>query len=500
MEYFQITKFKGLNTRDSSVEIEDNEAQVCQNVVLDDPVGAITKRSGTARYGDDFADKKVTALYPFYYGSGTKKFLAVAGTDIYLESSGTWTAQSQTLTENKEPHFATFIDSGSNETAIMVNGAETLDYTGAAWAALGGTPPAATKYIATFYDLSASPGGRVYLANNATNPNRVWYSAIGDSESWSTGAGGDWFDVPAVKDGDDITGLAPFQNRLIIFKRYSIWSWDGIRLKLVVKGVGCISQNSVAKSENFLYFLSYVDSVKAFALSGDRVTEISDKISTDLNSLATAQLTSAAGAYFNDRYYLSVGSASANNNDTVYVYMEAIQGWTKYTDMNALCFAVYRASNTEELYYGEATADSLVIKMETGSADWSTSSGASDAVIKAKWQSKDFGNAASYNHYHTLYATYKSQSVTSNLETTAIIDQGKQYIEGLLAMKGTGITYNGGYLYDNDEVYGGKVALTDRYRTTGRGSFINVEFKNYNASQPFTVYSTGFSFEPLIPR
>jgi len=499
MEYIEITDFKGLNTARSSTEIDDNEAQVCENVVLDNPIGSITKRSGTTRFGDDFADKKITALYPFYYGSGTKKFIAVAGTDAYIEGSGTWTAQSQTLTENAEPHFATFIDTGSDETAILVNGNQTLDYDGTTWGALGGSPPASTKYIHVFKD-------RVYLANNGTTTNRVWFSAIGDSESWDTGAGGDWFNVPALKDGDDITGIFEHQDRLIIFKRYSIWSWDGNLLRNLTKRVGCISQNSVAKSENFLYFMSYVDGIKVFALTGEVVIDIGYRIQTDLDTLATGQLTSVAGTYFNSRYYLSVPEASQTTNTAIYVYQEKAQyedgtgTWSKYTNIEANVFGIFRTSNTEELYYGEATADSLVITMETGTADWDESAGTATALISAKWKGKDLGNAASFNHYNKFYVTLQSQSADSFLRVNANIDQGAQNVIENLQMKGIGPLYDSGKLYDNGELYGGLLALKDSFRVTGRGSFLRIELENSRASQPFRIYTFGFSFEPLIPR
>lgn len=500
MEYVEVSDFKGLNTARSSTEIDDNEAQVCDNVVLDNPIGAIKKRSGTTRFGNDFADKKITALYPFYYASGTKKFIAVAGTDAYVEGSGTWTAQSQTLTEDAEPHFATFIDSASAETAIMVNGNQTKDYTGSAWNDLGGSPPASTKYIHVFQD-------RVYLANDGgSNLNRVWFSAVGDSESWDTGAGGDFFNVPAIKDGDDITGIFEHQRRLIIFKRYSIWAWDGNQLRNITKRVGCISQNSVAKSENFLYFLSYVDGIKVFSLSGEFLTDIGSRIQTDLDTLATGQLGSAAGAYFNSRYYLSVPEAAQTTNTAIYVYQEKAAyadgtgTWSKYTNIKANVLSVFRTSNTEELYYGEATANSLVITMETGTADWSASSNAADALISAKWHGKDFGNAASFNHYNKFYATYASQTPDSFLRVTGNINQGEQKITQSLQMKGIGPLFNDGKLYDNGEFYGGLLTLDGSFRITGRGKFLRIEIENIRASQPFKVFTFGFSFEPLIPR
>lgn len=475
----------GLNTRDPSNAIADNESPDLQNVSFGG-AGSVKKRSGTNIFGDDFGNNKILGLTPFYYGSGTKEFVAIAGTDAYVEDSGTWTSQSLTLTASKQAFFEQFIDSGSNETLIMVNGAETKDYTGSAWANLGGTPPSGTKYIKAFMD-------RLYLANNSTNPNRVWYSAVGNSESWDTGAGGDWFNVPAVKDGDDITGLGLISGggteRLIIFKRYSIWAWDTNRLLLIKDNIGCIATRTIVNVDNSLFFLSYTDRPKVMALSGGQVFNVGDKISTSLNSLSTGQITGCAAIFFDNKYYLSCPSSSASNNDQIFVLDRSFNAWTKYTNINAAILATFRSSNTEELYYGEATANSVIIKMETGTADYDQSAATQTADIVSYFKTKnfDFNQDIQNKRFENCYVIAVTQSVSTDLKIIAMIDYGNFSRSEIFNIKTPGDVY-GTAIYGTS-VYGGQTTIENKMAVKKRGKFIQYSFENRDASEPWEVYA-----------
>ena len=75
----------------------------------------------------------------------------------------------------------------------------------AAPADLGGTPPVAR--------LAASWGDYLLLANgNAPNQNRIWFSAVGNPESWDTAANGGWLDVPGA-----IQAVVPKGNTIFVF-------------------------------------------------------------------------------------------------------------------------------------------------------------------------------------------------------------------------------------------------------------------------------------------
>lgn len=180
---------------------------------------------------------------------GTGFFQSADGGDTITDITGTATVGT------KPWYFKTM-----NDTAIGVSaGLTPIKWDGAASSVstLNASAPLG-KYIEIW-------NSRCWIADS-TNPNRVYFSKVGDSTDWTTsGVSGAGFIDVGYNDGDVITGLVAHRERLFILKYYHIYQiitanpntdntlW---RLELFTKEGGCVSARTIQLLNNDILFLS----------------------------------------------------------------------------------------------------------------------------------------------------------------------------------------------------------------------------------------------------
>ena len=89
---------------------------------------------------------------------------------------------------------------------------------------------------------------RIYNAGRA-EPNRIFYSDAGDGTSWTST---NFFKVEDDT-GEFITGLKELNDRLLIFKTNSIFTYDEIQLKQNLVHVGAYNHEVVHKIDDQIY-------------------------------------------------------------------------------------------------------------------------------------------------------------------------------------------------------------------------------------------------------
>lgn len=145
--------------------------------------------------------------------------------------------------------------------------------------ALGGTPPTAA-YIEIFKEY-------VFMARTSANVTRLFWSAVGNPESWTTGT--DFVDVGKL-DGGNITGLRVFLGDLYILKSSGIYklsftSTPGDGVITMVTPSGVLNHLTVVDSQNRFYLTRSNNNVVLF--NGQTTTDISSGIITGTNDPAT---------------------------------------------------------------------------------------------------------------------------------------------------------------------------------------------------------------------
>jgi hypothetical protein len=171
------------------------------------------KMKGFTRLGANTVNDVPSGI--FDYSEGTQLIVTSEDGGVYKRTTGDWS----TVTGGGAGTFSTVDD--TRWSGKMVYGATTASkllvlsngvnapqkYNGTTISNLGGSPPAAGKYITQF-------AGRYWMATGDT----LHYSAADDAEEWSTGAGS--FQVD--RGSGDITGLYAFAGNLLAFKRRKI--------------------------------------------------------------------------------------------------------------------------------------------------------------------------------------------------------------------------------------------------------------------------------------
>lgn len=233
-----------------------------------------------------------------------------------------------------------------------------------------GSPPP-VKYIVVYEN-------RVAWANAVAFPSRLFLSNYEDPtaipeltllEADETAGG--FIDVQ-VNDGDEITGLAPFADRLLVFKRNSTHALFGTSfrdflLRKVSPELGCASHKSIAQYQNLLIWYTGEDIVQ---FDGSNITILSDPIKSKLDSIPAGSEVDTVGIIHDQRYYFFYRT-SGSVNSVGLVYDLRRGGWTEHTGWTAgVKNAIVLAGSGDKrtLYAGDAT-DGFVWNADTGTTD-----------------------------------------------------------------------------------------------------------------------------------
>jgi len=115
----------------------------------------------------------------------------------------------------------------------------------------------------TTFDPSCGMGfyGKLWCGGITEAKDVIYYSVLLDGDDW-TGTGSGYIDLKTVWGTDEIVAIAPFYGKLIIFGKNNIVIYNEPRsggtlaLDEVIKGIGCVSRDSVQAIADDLVFLS----------------------------------------------------------------------------------------------------------------------------------------------------------------------------------------------------------------------------------------------------
>ena len=254
--------FKGLNTQDSPVNIDPAFASVAENAVVDN-YGRIGSRKGINKLTSD-----ATALGSSDGAESIGEFVALDGaTKIYSAGNNKIFSGTSTLTDetpgsytisannwkmvNFNDHMYFF--QRAHEPLIYEDGGTLQKMS--AHSGASGTPPQANEALAAF--------GRMWVADFTGDKNTLQFSDSLDGTDWNSGSSGSLNVRTVWPTGyDEITALAAYNGRLVIFGKNSILLYSGastpssMALEDTITNVGCIARDSVQDIGTDLIFLS----------------------------------------------------------------------------------------------------------------------------------------------------------------------------------------------------------------------------------------------------
>lgn len=352
---------KGINNLGSPALIDDREFSDSLNIEYDE--------GGVARKRDGYTSAITGLTAPKGLGllvTETVRHLATVdnGTFAYSTAGGAFTpVATVAFTAASETVFTQ-----ARDKLYVWNGTEGGSTWDGTTLARPGTMPKA-KFAIFFADKHIAAGV-------AGQPSRLYISQTDDASAFTraasilhnstevpgatvfSGTTANFIDV-RKNDGDKITGIARYQDLVVVFKEKSIYqlTFDDTGLPvidLITGSTGCVSHKSIDNVENDLYFLSR-EGVRVFGNEADyftnlRTSIISGKIQTTVDSINPSYFAKANAHYFDNKYFLSIPTTTSAIMRTL-VYDRRFKAWSIWDNYNANAYIEYIDSTNDSFLY-----------------------------------------------------------------------------------------------------------------------------------------------------
>lgn len=228
--------------------------------------------------------------------------------------------------------------------------------------------------------------------------------------------------------GDDVTGLALFGNRLVVFKKRSIWQvtlrelevgnyviYDPVA-QLITKSHGCVSHRTIVPVENDIFFLSekgvyalgYEPNI---AIDTLRTNEISVKIRPFFEGLTASEKMNACAGYTKNLYIIAI-----SGKDQIVAFDRERLAWMGPWSKDARVFETFfDASGTEVFLSGEDNRPVIL--------DWNEDY-QNDENTKIKTilhtRKEDFGDWSRFEYINDAFFNFKN--TVGNVNVNVLIE------------------------------------------------------------------------------
>lgn len=206
----------------------------------------------------------------------------------------------------------------------------------------------------------------LFIAGDPNFPSRLYYSGGGDQiNNFTISGGGGFLDI-SRDDGQIITGLEIFKDKLIVFKEDSIYQFSftssGLpQIAQVSSSIGAVAPRSIVVVENDVFFLSRrgvfsIGNEQGFAFDVLRTNELSARVRPVVQTIDGAYMQNASAIYVTSSdfnlYVLSYTPSGATKNSKALIYDRERLAWYKWTNIQANCWTTFRGTDgiTHYLY------------------------------------------------------------------------------------------------------------------------------------------------------
>lgn len=470
----------GLNVADGAFALGENESPDLMNVVLG-VRNNLSQRPGKTAFATVAAT--VDNLRNWYTPSLTLLMASINGTVYSITTAGA-PASRFAGTASKVWCFEQAKDSANADRLWMNNGTDTpqkWDGVTASTTAWLNTPPNGT--------MLRQWRGRMIIAGVAAQPQRVYFSDVGNPESPAATYGNNFVDVRGSEDDTDpITWLEIVQDNLVVFKKRSVWViYDPVAFSMRRLGSpGCEDRFQSVNSMGKCYFFhrsglwSIADLVNPPILESRKV----NPLITAANMTALDKVRVAASVDDQRILIAFPAGASTTNNRLLELYLLfKDEAWSLH-NYTISSLSRFRLLGVDVLMAGDS-ASAKIHQLFTGTSD-------DGVAISSWWQSswKPIVREEKYERLRRLNLEMSGQlviDVMTNLESaikfSAFLNTGIQ-VDPLW----DGSTWDGGVWTE--------VGLTKlmRARPETRGRYHAVKFRNDQLNQTFVIQAAELVF------
>ncbi len=391
-----INPGKGLNNLVSDNLVDDAEASDLLNIQYVE-AGAVSKRNGYRQVANDLSNNP-RGLGVYTPTSGTRYLVTVDGTTLKYTTSVTTNFSSATGSTFTADNAVTFTQArGLLYIWNGVEGGTTFD--GSACARPGTMPKASFGLFYKSYHWVSGVAGQV---------NRLYISVATDASDFTNaattlhnstevpgatvfaGTGAAFVDIDK-DDGDAITGLATFQDSVIVFKKRSIHqitldSSGTPTVVLITRSIGCASHRSIENVENDVFFLSrqgyFVLGNEPNFFNAVRTNEVSVRIHPTIDLISEANFSKVSSIFYNNRYYSGIPEGGATANNVVLTYDRRFLAWAR-NEFGAEAWTVYTDSNEVEHLCFTSSDSAKIFEIDNNYSD-------NGSAINSYWTSKAY--------------------------------------------------------------------------------------------------------------
>ena len=486
----------GLNSTSGPLNVANNESSELQNVDFN-KFGSVVKRNGYSELATSgLAGTPVSdGLHWFEYqksGTLTRELVAVNGGKLVKMDAldGTFDDITGTvaIAATKFCDFDNFLNevyiTNNNDVPCKYNGTASSDISDDL-ATIGLTKAKFVKQFNNYLFLAnVTVGGTVHQS-------RFYWSGLKDTDSWTATH---FIDV-AKDDGQDITGIKVLGDRLVIFKRRSIYTVrftgdpdipfilpDGGKTN---SAVGCVAPFSIQEVENGLVFFAQ-DGFYFF--DGNNSFKISDKITTTIEGFNDTKFENIRSMVQKgkNRYWTSFTSSGETENDIVMCLDWFNNAWTLYSGMApASMTTVYASGIDERPYFGDY--DGYYYRADTGDNDNPLGvETAVDAYYYTNW--KHYDDLIDKKNVPHVRIFYQSSNSVLTFAYSYDFESGDQYSTTFSTSVGTALY--GSAVYGTD-VYASSGGQSRRRDLIGSGHTVRFKFQNSTVDETFQIDGFG---------
>lgn len=492
---FSFRNFSGgLNTTAGSLGLDNNESSDLRNCDFN-KFGSILKRNGYTHLNSTAISSAPTNDGLHWYeavlsGTLTRKLVTVADGKLFKmdDLDGTWDniTGSLTITEGNFCDFDNFL----NEVYIT-NGVDApFKWSGSGNGATFTVPTGLTtaKFVKQFNNY-------LFLANvtvsGTVHQSRIYWSNIKTTGTWTST---DFIEV-AKDDGQDITGIRVLSDRLVIYKRRSVYNMfftGDSDIPFILPGggksnsaVGCVAPFSIQELENGHIFLSHDG---WYFYDGNNSYKISEKITTSLLETNTTRLSQARSCVqkSKNRYLCALPSTSQTENDLVFVFDIFNNAWSIYDGLACSSMAtIYVDGVDERPYFGDY--DGYVYRADTGADDYPLKvQTAIDFYYRTNWIHYD--DLVDQKGIPHIYIYYQTANSVLTIDYSFDFEEANQFSNTMNMSGGTSSYGSAVYGVDTYASSGGRVQRRD---LTGRGRVVRFSFSNGTLSETIQIDGLG---------
>lgn len=386
----------GINVRENTFQLAQNETPECLNVDFDQR-GGFRLRGGVDAYGGSLA-ADAQSIFMFERTTGAAQLLVADGTNVVYKTGGTWTTAGAM---SGYVSFSTF-----KNKVYCANGSSVASWDGSTWTAMADPSGAGSwnnniespnqgdvpvcKYLTAHRGVQFA----AYTTEGGTDyPNRIRWSHPNFPEDWMETH---FIDVDWGVDGDEIVGIEPMGDHLLVFKQRSVHAVYGsppeqFEVYPVNTEVGACSPEAIQATDAGVFFYSWPDGL--FRYDGKKFDWVHEKIHSliqdgDVDGSYSEEIQLGWG---NRRLWLSVPFEGSTTRSRTFVMDPALSkegSWTQY-DLPLGPFCEWRAAGDDAFLLANYVGGAQLVQTDQYDQPFDDPDGVStnhiDSYYRTRW-------------------------------------------------------------------------------------------------------------------